>query len=170
MPPASLPATEVPIEEATEAPIQEATEAPIEEVTEAPIQEVTEAPIQEVTEAPIQEAPAEPATVQFDGIILTNGEGMSLYVFTGGGFATCTDDCLNEWPPLLTNGDPIPGNGVDASELGTFTLDDGTTQVLYNEMGLHLFHGDSIPGDINGDGREEWGGRWSLVICNGLVC
>lgn len=162
MPPTAEPATEMP----TEAP---ATEAPATEVT--------------ATEAPATEAPAETPTggvpvtgaVTVDvsesadfGPILVDGEGMSLYVFMAdtqdAGTSACTDaECTAEWPPLTTDGDPVAGEGVDETLLGTLTRDDGSTQVTYNGWPLYHFAGDAAPGDTNGQGQDEFGGLWFLV-------
>lgn len=165
--PATLPAT---VEPATEMP----TEAP---ATEAPATEVT------ATEAPATEAPAETATggvpvtgaatVEVSesadfGSILVDGEGMSVYVFMAdtqdAGTSACTDaECTAEWPPLVTDGDPVAGEGVDEALLGTITRDDGSTQITYNGWPLYLFAEDTAPGDTNGQGVDEFGGLWFLV-------
>jgi predicted lipoprotein with Yx(FWY)xxD motif len=159
MPPTLEPATEM----ATEAP---ATEAPATEVT------ATEAP---ATEAPAETATGEAvpvtgaATVEVSesadfGPILVDGEGMSLYLFTkdtqDSGISTCVDDCLAKWPALLTDGDPVAGEGVDETLLGTITRDDSTTQVTYNGWPLYYYAEDTAPGDTNGQGV---GDVWFLV-------
>ena len=85
------------------------------------------------------------------GPILVDGEGISLYLFMAdtqnSGASTCGDDdgCAEEWPPLVTDGDPVAGEGVDAAMLGTITRDDGTTQVTYNGWPLYLFEEDTAP-------------------------
>ncbi len=98
------------------------------------------------------------------GQALVDGEGRSLYLFTNdtqnSGTSTCTGDCLVEWPPLFTDGDPVAGEGVDAAMLGTITLPDGTTQVTYNGWPLYYFDEDTAAGDANGQGL---GGVWFLV-------
>ena len=107
------------------------------------------------------------------GSILVDGDGMSLYLFMAdtqnSGTSTCGDDdgCATEWPPLVTEGDPVAGEGVDAALLGTITRDDGTTQVTYNGWPLYLFAGDSAPGDTVGQGIDEFGGLWFLVSPTG---
>jgi predicted lipoprotein with Yx(FWY)xxD motif len=107
------------------------------------------------------------------GSILVDGEGMSLYVFMAdtqdSGTSTCGDDdgCVTEWPPLLTDGDPVAGEGVDAALLGTITRDDGSTQVTYNGWPLYLFEEDTAAGDTNGQGLEEFGGLWFLISPTG---
>ena len=107
------------------------------------------------------------------GPILVDGEGMSLYIFMNdtqnSGTSTCTDadGCTTEWPPLVTDGDPVAGEGVDASLLGTITRDDGSTQVTYNGRPLYLFEEDTAAGDTNGQGIDEFGGLWFLVTPTG---
>ena len=103
------------------------------------------------------------------GPILVDGEGMSLYLFMAdtqnSGTSTCGDDdgCATEWPPLVTEGDPVAGEGVDATLLGTITRDDGSTQVTYNGWPLYFFAEDTAAGDTNGQGIDEFGGLWFLV-------
>jgi predicted lipoprotein with Yx(FWY)xxD motif len=107
------------------------------------------------------------------GSILVDGEGMSLYLFMAdtqdSGTSTCGDDdgCATEWPPLITDGDPVAGEGVDAALLGTITRDDGSTQVTYNGWPLYLFEEDTAAGDTNGQGIDEFGGLWFLVSPTG---
>jgi len=103
------------------------------------------------------------------GPILVDGEGFSLYLFMAdtqdSGTSTCGDDdgCATEWPPLVSQGSPVAGDGVDATLLGTITRDDGSLQVTYNGWPLYLFHEDEAPGDTNGQGLNEFGGLWYLV-------
>lgn len=107
------------------------------------------------------------------GPILVDGDGFSLYLFMAdtqnSGTSTCGDDdgCTTDWPPLLTEGDPVAGEGVDATLLGTITRDDGSTQVTYNGWPLYLFHEDMAAGDTNGQAVDEFGGLWYLVSPTG---
>lgn len=165
------PTTE-PTEPATEPP---ATESPA--ATEPPA--ATESPA--ATEPPAATDTTETAGVPVTGAVTVNlsevgtfgealvdGEGRSLYLFTNdtqdAGTSACTGDCLVEWPPLLTDGDPVAGEGVDAAMLGTITLPDGTTQVTYNGWPLYYFHEDTAAGDALGQGL---GGVWFLVSSAG---
>ena len=63
-------------------------------------------------------------------------EGLSLYIFMDdtqhGESSSCNDECAAQWPPLLSQGSPIAGEGVDSTLLGTVTRADGTLQVIYN--------------------------------------
>ena len=155
VPPTEEPATEMPTEvPATDAATEAATEAPAETATGgAP---VTGAASVEVSES-----------ADF-GPILVDGAGMSLYLFTNdtqnSGASTCADDCLAAWPALLSDGDPVAGEGVDAALLGTITRDDGTTQVTYNGWPLYYYAEDAAAGDTNGQGV---GDVWFLVTPEG---
>ena len=93
---------------------------------------------------------------------LVDGKGMTLYLFTKDlpGTSTCAGSCAMSWPPLLTNGKPVAGTGVDASKFGTTARADGTTQVTYNGWPLYYFAKDQQPGDTNGDGV---GSVWYLI-------
>ena len=48
------------------------------------------------------------------GEILTS-EGRTLYIFMpdAGGASTCNDDCATLWPPLVADGAPTVGEGLD---------------------------------------------------------
>jgi predicted lipoprotein with Yx(FWY)xxD motif len=76
--------------------------------------------------------------------------------------SACTGQCAAaHWPPVLTDGRPIAGAGVDQGALGIIVRADGTHQVTYGGRPLYQFFGDAyIPGlpynggvaSINGDG------------------
>ena len=116
------------------------------------------------------------ATVQVSnstdhGSILTDGNGMALYVFMNdtqnSGTSACSDTtCTSQWTPLESQGSPAAGDGVDASKLGTITRDDGTMQVTYNGWPLYLYTGDSAAGDTNGQGMNS---MWYLVSPDGTA-
>jgi predicted lipoprotein with Yx(FWY)xxD motif len=108
-------------------------------------------------------APDEEATVQVAdsdlGQILTNGSGITVYLFMpdAQGAPTCTDACAQSWPPVRVD-DPsqvVAGNGIDSSLLGTVDHPDAGTQVTYNGWPLYVFSGDSAPGDTNGQGQGD---------------
>jgi len=88
------------------------------------------------------------------GEVLVDSEGMTLYLFTqdSGGTSACGDGCVDAWPPLLADGAPSGGEGVDASLLGTIERDDGSMQVTYNGHPLYTYAADSAPGDTTGQG------------------
>ncbi len=102
------------------------------------------------------------------GNILVGDKGMTLYMFTQDGpdQSNCTGDCLVKWPPLLTQGSPKLGEGVDASLVGTATLADGSKIVTYNKMPLYYWFKDVQPGDTSGQGV---GDVWYVVSPDGKV-
>lgn len=100
------------------------------------------------------------------GEILVDGKGMTLYIFTKDmpGKSNCSDDCLASWPPLLTQGTPKLGEGVDDSLVGTAELADGSLIVTYKGMPLYYWINDSKPGDTTGQGV---GSVWYVISPDG---
>ena len=93
------------------------------------------------------------------GKILVDGKGMTLYMFTKDepNKSNCPGKCLQAWPPLVTQGSPSAGEGVDASLLGSATMPDGSKIVTYNKMPLYYWAGDTKPGDTTGqDVNKVW--------------
>jgi predicted lipoprotein with Yx(FWY)xxD motif len=108
------------------------------------------------------------ATVQVaenatQGKILTDSQGMTLYLFTkdAENVSNCYDQCAVAWPPLLAEAgaEPSAGEGVPG-QLGVIERTDGDRQVTYNGMPLYYFVNDSQPGDTNG---QYVGGVWFVV-------
>jgi predicted lipoprotein with Yx(FWY)xxD motif len=112
------------------------------------------APAEVAVTASASEATISVATDPKLGKILVGDKGMTLYVFKKDGpdQSNCGPDCQSSWPPLLTQGNPTLGEGVDASLVGTATLSDGSKIVTYNKMPLYSFVGDTKPGDTTGQG------------------
>lgn len=137
----------------------------------SPSAPASEAPASEApaSSAPASEAPAEDATVTVvdsdHGEILADAEGNVLYGFTPdtAGDSTCYDACEEAWPPLIADGDPVAGEGVDAT-LSTTTRTGGEIQVKAGEWPLYYFAGDQNPGDTNGQGLQ---GVWFVVSPSG---
>lgn len=88
---------------------------------------------------------------------LVDAEGRTLYLFAKdeGTTTACTGGCADNWPPIIADGAPTGGEGVDAALLGTA---DGIepNQVTYNGHLLYYFAGDQAAGDINGVGLPDW--------------
>ena len=102
------------------------------------------------------------------GQILVGNDGMTLYIFTkdAADQSNCDANCLKNWPPLLSLGTPVLGEGVDDSKVGTATLADGTLIVTYDHMPLYYFAKDAQPGDLNGQGV---GSVWFVLNPDGEV-
>jgi predicted lipoprotein with Yx(FWY)xxD motif len=109
---------------------------------------------------------AEPAPAGNLGTIVTDAEGLTLYMFGAdqNGESTCYDDCAATWPALTVDGEPVAGDGIDAAQLGTTERDDGTLQVTYAGLPLYYFASDAEPGDTNGQGI---GDIWYVVSPDG---
>ena len=43
--------------------------------------------------------------------------------------SNCYDDCAAAWPPVLSEGEPTLGEGLDAALVGTTERTDGAAQV-----------------------------------------
>lgn len=104
------------------------------------------------------------------GEYLVGSNGMTLYMFEKDtdGKSACYDQCATAWPPLTVTGDPVAGDGVDASLLSTVARDDGSMQVVYGEYPLYYFFKDEAPGDTNGQGSTGAGAPWWVVGADGV--
>lgn len=100
------------------------------------------------------------------GKYLVGADGMALYMFTNDepNKSNCAGDCLAKWPPLLTLGKPVLGDGVDASLVGSAAMPDGSMIVTYNGMPLYYWVNDKAAGDVTG---QNVGGVWFVVSPDG---
>jgi D-xylose transport system substrate-binding protein len=102
------------------------------------------------------------------GEILTDSQGMTLYVFNNDkpGESTCYDACAKLWPPLLVakGEQPMLAQGV-SGELGVIERTDGTYQVTHDNMPLYYFAQDTKPGDIKGEGYND---LWHAALPSGM--
>lgn len=91
------------------------------------------------------------------GEVLVDGEGRTLYMFDpdAQGESTCYDECEENWPPLVTEGEASAGEGIDDSKLGTVERTDGSQQVTYNDWPLYYFGADEAAGDVAGQGVND---------------
>lgn len=99
---------------------------------------------------------------------LVDGEGITLYLFAAdpAGESVCTDACLQTWPALTVDGDPVVGAGVDAGLVGTIEHGDGVLQLTYRDAPLYRFIGDTGPGDVEGQGVND---AWFVVAVDGTA-
>ena len=96
------------------------------------------------------------------GPILTDAEGMTLYLFTNDtteGESACYDRCAENWPPFNPEGDLTLPEGVDG-ELTRIERTDGTQMVAYNGIPLYYWVNDAAAGDTTGQGV---GDVWYVV-------
>ena len=95
------------------------------------------------------------------GTFLTDAQGMTLYLFTKDvpGISNCYDQCATNWPPLLTQGNPVLPDGLPGV-VGTTVRKDGSVQATYNGWPLYYWINDHNPGDTTG---QNVGGVWFVV-------
>jgi predicted lipoprotein with Yx(FWY)xxD motif len=103
------------------------------------------------------------------GQTLVDGQGNTLYLFAAdtGGKSACSGACASVWPPYLGTGTPQAGTGVAASMLSTIARGDGGTQVTYGGHPLYRYAGDAKPGDITGQGLDQYGAEWFVLGADG---
>src|SRR3954453_2457915 len=103
------------------------------------------------------------------GTYLTDGKGMTLYLFEADktSASTCSSACASYWPPYTTTGTPTVSGKADDSKVGTSKRSDGSTQVTYNGHPLYRFAQDSSPGDTKGEGSTNFGAEWTMVSTDG---
>src|SRR5687768_7772932 len=67
------------------------------------------------------------------GDMLFDAKQQAIYIFEKDpkGESACYGECAEAWPPVFTEGDPVAGDGIDASLLGTTERRDGKLQVTY---------------------------------------
>ena len=116
---------------------------------------------------PIQtEALVKVATHAELGTILSDASGRTLYLFTVDerNKSNCLSGCATAWPPMVTVGEPIAGEGISAGRLGSIEREGGYFQVTYNGWPLYYFAPDSVPGDALG---QNSGDIWFVVSTDG---
>ena len=103
------------------------------------------------------------------GTIVVDGVGRTVYASSSDGpeQSTCYGACADTWLPLLADGDPAGGIGIQVAEVGTFARRDGSQQVIYQGRPLYWYAGDDMPGQINGHGVELFGAEWFVVTPDG---
>ncbi|HXV29574.1 MAG TPA: hypothetical protein VD840_04495 [Sinorhizobium sp.] len=88
------------------------------------------------------------------GKVLAAANGMTLYTYKDdmGGASACYDQCAQNWPPFMVEG--------EATAEGPYTIverKDGSKQWAKDGMPLYFFVKDKKMGDVTGDGvKGEW--------------
>ena len=92
------------------------------------------------------------------GKALTNGQGLTLYVYDKdtSGTSNCTGACLQLWPAVAVTGTPTYGTGVNGAMFTVITRADGTKQLAVNGSPLYTWTGDTKPGDATGQNVQDF--------------
>ena len=102
------------------------------------------------------------------GRLLVDANGRTLYLFEKDKDATssCTGACASIWPPL-TAGTAKAGTGVTAAGLATTKRSDGKKEITYAGHPLYTYAGDQKPGDVTGQGLDQFGAEWYVLAPDG---
>jgi predicted lipoprotein with Yx(FWY)xxD motif len=102
------------------------------------------------------------------GEILFDGEGQAIYLFDKEetSEAECYDACADEWPPVLTKGNPVADGTVASNRLGTTMRTDGSTQVTYAGHPLYYYAHEGAD-EVKCHNVDEFGGLWLVVTPSG---
>jgi predicted lipoprotein with Yx(FWY)xxD motif len=89
--------------------------------------------------------------------------GRTLYVLSADrtDHSTCSSSCLTFWPPV-SGRKPAHAPGVTGM-IGTTGVKTGGTTLTVDGRPLYTFVKDSKPGDVKGEGLNEFGGVWHAV-------
>jgi len=103
------------------------------------------------------------------GRILVDARGRTLYLFEKdkGAKSSCDGACASVWPPLTTGGKAKAGPGVTAAKLGVTKRTDGRTELTYGGHPLYTYAGDQKPGDVQGQGLDQFGAEWYVLAPGG---
>ena len=103
------------------------------------------------------------------GPTLVDSQGRTLYLFEKDQTraSTCNGACASVWPPLTTNGKPHAQAGISAAKLGTTKRNDGKLEVTYDGHPLYYYVSDTEPGQLSGEGLDQFGATWDAVAPSG---
>jgi predicted lipoprotein with Yx(FWY)xxD motif len=98
------------------------------------------------------------------GPMLFDSRNQAIYVFERDreNRTVCYGECAEAWPPVLTEGEPVAGKGVDKRLLGSVKRRDGELQVTYAGRPLY-FYAHEGPGQVLCHNVDLNGGLWWVV-------
>lgn len=103
------------------------------------------------------------------GEIIVGQDGKTVYFFTkdekDSGKSACVDTCLENWPPVIADGEPTVSEDITAT-VGTIDIPNGQKQVTVDGMPVYYWHEDNNPGEVKGQGV---GNVWYAVSPDGTM-
>ena len=98
------------------------------------------------------------------GKVLFDRAGQAIYLFAKekSDRSECYEECAAAWPPVLTDGRPQAGAGIEKRLLGTTKRTDGKTQVTYNGHPLY-FYAHEGRNEVRCHNVNEFGGLWLVL-------
>jgi predicted lipoprotein with Yx(FWY)xxD motif len=100
------------------------------------------------------------------GKAITDAQGRTLYLFAADkpNLSTLSAAGRAFWPPFTSTSRPAAAGGALAGKIGVVSSGAaGARQVTYNGHPLYYFVGDRKPGQIAGQGLNQFGARWYLL-------
>ncbi len=96
--------------------------------------------------------------------MLVDSRGMTLYTLSADGqdSSTCATQCLQFWPAVA----PAKAGTLSVTT-GKTATPDGTPIATVAGHPVYTFSQDQQPGDVNGEGINEFGGIWYAVSPTG---
>ncbi|NJD77199.1 MAG: hypothetical protein FIB08_08925 [Candidatus Methanoperedens sp.] len=115
-----------------------------------------------VNQTPGKQTPVEQPAIEQPVIKLSSenyivdNSGKTLYMFANDimGDSKCTGSCINIWPVFYQEKIAV-SSGLNSSDFGAITRDDGMEQTTYKGWPLYYFSSDINPGDIKGEGFNK---------------
>jgi predicted lipoprotein with Yx(FWY)xxD motif len=104
------------------------------------------------------------------GTYLTDAAGKTLYEFGSDTKtkSTCSGSCTTYWPAFTTKAAPKAAMGAKSNLLGTISAN-GATQVTYAGHPLYYYALDTSAGEIQGQGKNDFGAVWSILAPSGQL-
>lgn len=101
------------------------------------------------------------------GLFLTDRSGRTLYYFAKDTpmVSTCTDSCLTKWPDFSAE-PPVAPSILKPSDFSAISRPDGMKQTAFMGRPLYYYSGDTMPGDVNGQG---FNGVWFVANVSGVM-
>jgi predicted lipoprotein with Yx(FWY)xxD motif len=98
------------------------------------------------------------------GKVLVDSRGMTLYTLSADSqdTSTCSTQCLQFWPAVA----PAKAGRLSVAT-GRTATPDGTAITTVAGRPVYTFSQDQQPGDVNGEGINEFGGTWYAVSPTG---
>jgi predicted lipoprotein with Yx(FWY)xxD motif len=95
------------------------------------------------------------------GKYFTDTEGKTLYAFKkdSPGKSACAGPCLEKWPIYYRESVKAP-EGIDATDFGTITREDGKKQTTFRGYPIYYWVNDKQAGDTTGQGVNN---VWSVI-------
>jgi predicted lipoprotein with Yx(FWY)xxD motif len=103
------------------------------------------------------------------GPTVVDAHGRTLYLFEGDkpNVSTLSAGGQAIWPPFTATAKPRALSGVSADGIATVSHSGGAAQVTYNGHPLYYYVGDRRPGQVSGQGLNQFGALWYVLGPNG---